>query len=164
MMCLQPVALRADAFAPFGQVIDEGGAAGFAVNGGSSTRLNDLACIDVGTDGRTLLNFFLCRQTVTLPHRPRLLECHPLGSQAFLPRGFARFLVLVAPPGPVPDLSRLACFVTDGRQGVNYAPGIWHLPLASLEAETFVVVDRGGPGDNCLEFPLAGQVEIAAPG
>jgi ureidoglycolate lyase len=73
----------------------------------------------------------------------------------------ARFLILVAPAADVPDLERLQAFVTDGTQGVNYAPGVWHLPLASFSLATYVVVDRGGPGDNLREFELEeGQIVI----
>ena len=163
MRRLTPRPLDAQAFAPFGQVIEEQARDGFAVNGGTSLRLDDLARIDPGPLGRALFNFFVCRQTVSLPHRPDILECHPLGSQAFLPRGHAQFLVLVAPPGPEPDLDRLECFLSDGRQGVNYAPGTWHLPLSSLSAETFVVIDRGGPGENCRVVSVSGAIEIGEP-
>lgn len=160
MIRLTPQPLTAAAFAPFGEVIDEQAASGFAINGGTSLRLNDLARLDPGEDGRVLFNLFVCRQSISLPHQPAVMECHPLGSQAFLPRHFARFLVLVAPPAPQPDLSQLRCFLSDGRQGVNYARGVWHLPLSSLEPETFVVVDRGGSGNNCHEVSVAGQIEV----
>lgn len=150
------------AFAPFGQVIGETHADGFAVNDGTSLRLDDLAAIETGDGGRPLLNLFLCRTEIRLPYRPRVMECHPLGSQAFLPRQQTRFLVLVAPPSPVPDLGRLRCFLTDGDQGVNYAPGVWHIPLASLSPATYVVLDRGGPGDNCREVDVAGRIEVVA--
>jgi ureidoglycolate lyase len=83
-----------------------------------------------------------------------LLECHPLGSQAFLPRQTAPFLIVVARPGSAPDLDRLEAFLSDGAQGVNYRAGTWHLPLAGLTLADYLVVDRGGPGDNCIEFPL----------
>lgn len=164
MLRLTPQPLTAQAFAPFGQVIEEDAPDSYPINGGTSLRLNDLARIETGPEGRPLLNLFVCRQSVTLPHRPDILECHPLGSQAFLPRGAARFVVLVAPAGSRPALDALRCFLTDGRQGVNYAPGVWHLPLSSLSPATYVVVDRGGPGDNCREVSVAGQIEILSPG
>lgn len=151
-------------FAPFGQVIDEKSDDGFAINGGTSVRLNDLAQIETDSLGHPLFNLFVCRQAIALPHRPDVLECHPLGSQAFLPRGFAQFLVLVAPPGPEPDFNQSRCFLTDGRQGVNYAPGVWHLPLSSLQQASFVVIDRGGPGNNCHEVSVSGKIEITIAG
>jgi ureidoglycolate lyase len=70
-------------------------------------------------------------------------------------------LIVVAPPADVPDLEMLKAFVTDGAQGVNYAPGVWHLPLASFSLASYVVVDRGGPGENLREFVLQkGQIVI----
>jgi ureidoglycolate lyase len=83
-----------------------------------------------------------------------LLECHPLGSQAFIPKESAQFLIVVAPPGRKPNLDRIQAFVTNGLQGVNYAPGVWHLPLCSFTKASFVVVDRGGPGKNLREHKL----------
>jgi ureidoglycolate lyase len=161
-----PWALRAqtltqDAFRPFGDVIQEEGADSYKINRGSTLRIHDLCKVKAKSRGRILVSFFRALDTVSLPYRPVLLECHPLGSQAFIPQGDARFLVLVAPAGDIPDLDKLQAFVTDGKQGVNYAPGVWHLPLASFSLATYVVVDRGGPGDNLREFEFeAGQIVI----
>jgi len=47
-------------------------------------------------------------------------------------------------------------FSTTGQQGVNYARNTWHHPLLVLtDASPFLVVDRGGPGDNLEEVRLA---------
>ena len=44
----------------------------------------------------------------------------------------------------------LQAFVTNGEQGVNFKPGTWHHPLLVLRpASRFLVIDRGGEGDNC---------------
>jgi ureidoglycolate lyase len=52
-------------------------------------------------------------------------------------------------------------FVTDGRQGVNYRAGTWHAIQSVLEREgEFLVVDRGGVGDNCDEYPLAMHIRL----
>ena len=68
----------------------------------------------------------------------------------------APFLVVVAPGADAPRLTELRAFVTDGRQGVNYARGVWHHPVIAMARETdFVVVDRGGPGDNLVEVRFA---------
>ena len=154
-------ALTRGAFRPFGDVIQEDGTDHFKINRGSTLRIHDLCKVKAKSRGRILVSFFRALDTVSLPYRPVLLECHPLGSQAFIPQGDARFLVLVAPAGDIPDLDKLQAFVTDGKQGVNYAPGVWHLPLASFSLATYVVVDRGGPGDNLREFEFeAGQIVI----
>jgi ureidoglycolate lyase len=57
------------------------------------------------------------------------LEPHPLGSQLFLPLGFARFVIVLAPAGRSGEPDDIFAFVTDGRQGVNYRAGVWHHPL-----------------------------------
>jgi ureidoglycolate lyase len=37
-------------------------------------------------------------------------------------------------------------------QGVNYARGVWHFPLLVLDEEQdFIIIDRGGDGNNCEE-------------
>ena len=43
-------------------------------------------------------------------------------------------------------------FVAGPGQGVNYRPGVWHMPLIAFgTGQRFLVIDRGGPGDNCDE-------------
>jgi ureidoglycolate lyase len=151
------------AFRPFGDVIQEDGAEHYKINRGSALRIHDLCKVKAKGRGRILVSFFQALDTVTLPYKPALLECHPLGSQAFIPRCDARFLILVAPAAHVPDLEGLKAFVTEGTQGVNYAPGVWHLPLASFSLAAYVVIDRGGPGENLREFELKeGEIVITA--
>ena len=62
----------------------------------------------------------------------RMLERHPLGSQAFIPLLGHPFLVVVAPRrAPVPGHVR--AFRSNGRQGVNYHRGVWHHPVLTIE-------------------------------
>jgi ureidoglycolate lyase len=160
-LTLKAKALTREAFEPFGDVIQEEGANNYKINRGSTLRIHDLCRVKTKGRGRVLVSFFHALDTVSLPYTPVIMECHPLGSQAFIPRGKARFLILVAPPSDQPEMSRMQAFVTDGVQGVNYDPGVWHLPLASFALATYVVVDRGGPGENLREFELAeGQIVI----
>ena len=87
---------------------------------------------------------------------------HPLGSQAFMPLHEERFIVVVAPPGDTIAPQDVRAFVTDGRQGVNYRAGTWHAIQSVLEREgEFLVVDRGGDGNNCDEYPLSLCVHVA---
>ncbi len=143
-------------FAPFGDVIECEGRAHYPINAGTAERYHDLATVDVAAeDGRPLIS--ICRaQPARLPLRLSLLERHPLSSQAFIPLSTTPFLIVVAPPGEVPDLDRLRAFRSNGRQGVNYRRGTWHHPLLALErVSDFLVVDRGGGGTNCDEIPIA---------
>ena len=154
---LKPKALTREAFAAFGDVISCAEAESFWINEGTTERFHDLAKVDVG-GGRALINIFRARPRPT-PIALRVMERHPLGSQAFMALERRPFLVVVAPPGrsPVPDT--LEAFITDGTQGVNYHPGVWHHPVLALLQETdFLVVDRGGPGDHCDEVALPGGI------
>ena len=151
-----PVRLTKRDFAPFGEVIETDGAERRVINAGSTVRFHDLARVDVAAHGGyPLINLFRA-QPPALPLTISLLEQHPLGSQAFIPLNAARFLIVVAPAGAAPRPADLRAFVTDGRQGVNYARGVWHHPVIAMTRDTdFVVVDRGGPGDNLVEVPFA---------
>jgi ureidoglycolate lyase len=165
---IRPAPLTRGAFAPFGQVIETDGAERRLINAGSTVRFHDLARVDVAAaGGYPLINLFRA-QPLPLPLTVGIMEQHPLGSQAFIPVDHAPFLVVVAPGANAPRLAELRAFVTDGRQGVNYARGVWHHPVIAMHRETdFMVVDRGGPGDNLVEVTLAGDspaVVLQAPG
>ncbi|MFM0038556.1 ureidoglycolate lyase [Paraburkholderia strydomiana] len=161
MKTLQMERLTRAAFAPFGEVIELDGARHFAINGGTTERYHDLAAVDVTAQGgRPLINLFRA-QPRTLPVDITMMERHPLGSQAFIPLRRGRYLVVVAPPGEF-DPARMRAFWTDAWQGVNYAKGVWHHPLLALDqVSDFVVVDRGGEGNNCDELPLAEPWRLA---
>lgn len=151
--------LSAEAFRPFGNVIEASDAARhFPINDGYAERYHDLARIDVASQGgHALLNIFRAKPR-SLPFQLLLLERHPLGSQAFVPLSALTYLVVVAPAAAEPALNQVRCFLAAPGQGVNYARGTWHHPLIALHACCdFLVVDRGGPADdeNCDIYPLA---------
>ena len=143
--------LTREAFTPFGEVLESAGAKHFPINAGTTTRHHDLAQIEaLGDDARVLFNLFE-GQAWHPPIAIAMLERHPQGSQAFFPVNGARMLIVVAPPGEL-DERAIRAFISDGNQGINYAPGTWHHPLLSLhQPGTFVVIDRGGSGHNCDE-------------
>ena len=152
-LTLKPKALTREAFAPYGDVIACDGAERFWINEGTTERFHDLARVEMG-GGRTLISIFRAQPRPT-PIALTVMERHPLGSQAFVTLERRPFLVVVAPPGPPPPPDSFEAFITDGNQGVNYHAGVWHHPVLALLQETdFLVVDRGGPGDNCDEVVL----------
>lgn len=160
MRILRPRPLDATAFAAFGDVVELANARQQVINAGTTTRFHDLASVDVAAEGgRTLLNVFRARPQAA-PVRLRLMERHPLGSQAFLPLDPAPCLIVVAPDaGGRPGAPQ--AFVTHGWQGVNYARNVWHHPLIVLDAvRDFIVVDRGGPGANLEECPFDDAVFV----
>jgi ureidoglycolate lyase len=153
--------LSAEAFRPFGDVIEASDAARhFPINDGYAERYHDLARVDVASrGGHTLINIFRAKPR-SLPFQLLLLERHPLGSQAFMPLSPLGYLVVVAPAAEEPDIKKLRCFQAAPGQGVNYARGTWHHPLIALHSVCdFLVVDRGGAADdaNCDVYPLTGS-------
>lgn len=154
--------LTADAFAPFGDVIDVRTSDSFAINSGLTQRHHDLAKVEtLGENAHTLISIFVS-QPISTPLELAFLERHPQGSQAFMPLHEERFIVVVAPPGDTINPDDVRAFVTDGRQGVNYGVGVWHAIQSVLEREgEFLVVDRGGDGNNCDEHPLDLRITLS---
>ena len=141
-------ALSAHAFAAFGEVISPQQARKvYPINQGTSLRYHDIARVDVGDQaGRPLISIFRAEPRV-LPFEVKMLERHPLGSQAFVPLSPAlRYLVVVAEHTD----SAPRAFLASAGQGVNFAKNVWHHPLLALDGGgDFLVVDRGGDGANC---------------
>ena len=126
---LTPVPLSAEAFAPFGDVIETKEAERFLINEGTTTRFHDLAKVETGADGHTLINIFR-GQPRARPIEIKMMENHPLGSQAFAPLRRAAYLVVVAPagapPGPLPALPSSPAIVNQTPKplrGPMLAPG-----------------------------------------
>ena len=156
-------ALTAEAFAPFGDVIEaRDDREHFPINAGTTERYHDLAAVEPGPEGRVILSIFR-GQPRQLPFIVKMMERHPLASQAFIPMSGRPYLVVVAVAGDIPESNQLRAFLAGPHQGVNYAPGVWHHPLLALEATCdFLVVDRKGPGHNCDEVILAQPALIAS--
>lgn len=97
-------------------------------------------------------------QATPMPAALRLLERHPLGTQAFAPMGQAlRMLLVVAKPDLAPHALQphhLHAFLTTPEQAVQLHLGTWHHPLLSLQTGQWLVVDRVGAGANCEEVPI----------
>lgn len=147
--------LTRTAFSPFGDVIEASAAARrFMINDGNTERFHDLASLVAAQGGRLGLSIFR-GQPRSLPFHVEKLERHPLGSQTFIPLSGEPYLVVVAPAGPAPTLEHVRVFRANPNQGVNYAPGVWHHPLLTLNHICdFAVIDRIGDGDNCDEIRL----------
>jgi ureidoglycolate lyase len=158
--------LTAEAFAPFGTVIDMAGGEPRPMNAGMAKRFHDLATIEVTGEGSRVVVGLVQAQPYALPLRLALVERHPLGTQAFIPLNGAPYLVVVCPdedgrPG------RPEAFVTGPHQGVCYARNTWHGVLTPFGApQDFAVVDRGGPGVNLEEhhFEVPWTVQLPAGG
>ena len=152
--------LTREAFAPFGQIIETEGAHHYPINAGMTERFHDLAKIEVeGETARPLISIFR-GQPYALPYSLALVERHPLGSQAFFPLGEPEWLVIVAEEDAGQPV-RFRAFAPSAGQGVNIARNTWHGVLTVLgTAADFLVVDRGGEGNNLEEFHLDPPIRV----
>ncbi|MGZ9812157.1 ureidoglycolate lyase [Pseudoroseicyclus sp. H15] len=152
--------LTAEAFAPFGDVLEAAGPHDKLINEGLCGRWHDRARMDFG-DGRAGISIFRAEPR-SLPYECGLLERHPEGSQAFLPLYEAPFLVIVAlDAGDGPGAPR--AFLTAPGQGINLLRGTWHGVLTPLSAPgLFAVVDRIGEGANLEEVRLDAPFTVVA--
>jgi len=155
--------LTKEAFAPFGNVIEAEEGASFPINNGRTQRFHDLAKVEVAGENARVVVSIARGQPYDLPLTLRMVERHPLGSQAFMPLTARPFLVVVCPDeGGMPGQPR--AFITKPGQGVNYARNTWHGVLTPIgEEQDFLIVDRGGDGKNLEEFFFPEAYEIHLP-
>lgn len=160
-MKLEPVALTAEKFKAFGEVVELKNTRQLVINQGLTTRFHDLMTIDVADqDGRPAVNIFRTRP-FSLPHRVEVMERHPLGSQGFIPMNNAPFLVLVAGNRERLRGEDLKLFVTNGEQGINLKKNTWHhYQLVLNGPQDFIVIDRIGSGNNLEEIWITEPVWI----
>lgn len=141
--------LTSEAFAAYGDVIENAGAPDKIINQGMCGRFHDLATLDFGS-GRAGISLFEAKAR-TLPHTVDMVERHPQGSQAFVPVDGVPMLVIVADDDNGAPVN-LKAFVSQPGQSINLHKGTWHGVLAPLgKAGRFVVVDRIGEGTNLEE-------------
>ena len=153
---LQP--LTRQAFFPFGQVLETDGLNPKLINFGRTQKFGDLAKISLDGGGRAQFSIYRS-SVIDLPFRVRLMERHPLGSQAFYPLHGRPFPVIVAATDTAPGYADIKVFLTNGRQGVNIHPGVWHHYQLTLEqVSDYVVLDRRGGGENYEETHLDEEV------
>ncbi len=142
---LAPEPLTAEAFAPFGSVIEASDAAvKIDINQGHAVRYDRLAEIDVADGGGTpVISLFRAKPLAELVLKS--FERHPLGSQSFVPLNGRPYLVAVAPPGEF-DPAGIRLFRAEGHQGVHYRKGVWHHFLLVLDDTADFLVRPGRPG------------------
>ena len=163
MLELSARPLNKAAFAAFGEVIELADAQQIQINDGLTTRFHDLFTIDVNDAGGKPIVSLFRSAPLPLPHRVRVMERHPHGSQAFLPLDQLPFLILVAADVTPVTAADLSLFITNGQQGVNLYKNTWHhFQIVLDEQRDFIVVDRGGAGDNLQETRIEDEVWIPA--
>ena len=150
--------LTAEAFAPYGDVLDATGSPDKLINQGKCGRFHDKAKLDF-SDGRAGISIFKS-EAASLPLALELVERHPEGSQAFIPMSADSFLVVVATDQDgVPSDPK--AFVTEPGQAINFHRGTWHGVLTPLfEPGLFAVIDRIGAGINLEEHWFDAKILI----
>lgn len=162
-MILTPQPLTPDSFSPFGDVVDSSSASNsFPMNYGLATRYVNLADIDVTENGGKTCISIVNSNSVKFPFTVEKMEYHPFGSQLFYPLCKSPFLILVSPPAKKLNTEKLALFLTNGEQGINYHKGVWHHYLLPLNnASEFIVVDRIANDDNCIEAQPENEIILS---
>jgi len=147
----------------YGEVIEATLAHGSVMNDARFDRFDDLCDIDI-VDGEVAVSIARSRTASILPYRIDMVERHPLGSQAFVPLSPCKMIIVVGPPAESVAPEDLRAFETNGKQGINYRRGTWHMPLIALESgQQFLVIDRTGEGANCDQHILDEPVMLQHP-
>jgi len=159
MTVIKAQPLTADAFAPFGDVLQAVGKPDKIINNGFCGRYHDRARLDFGPDGRAGISVFKAEPRA-LPYTLDLLERHPDGAQAFIPMSLDAYLVIVAEDENGTPVNTRA-FIAGPGQGINYHRNTWHGVLTPLSAPgLFAVVDRIGETPNLEEHHLKTPLTI----
>ena len=147
---IKPIKISKENFADFGDVISSENIKAININAGYAKRFDNLANINtLRNEGKTIVSIFSALKR-SFPMKIDMMEKHPLGSQAFMPMIETTFLAFVAPPGDLPEISKIKSFIIPPKKGINYKPGVWHFPLISTENTDFLVIDRKGNGNNLI--------------
>ena len=145
---IKPKKITSKNFKKFGEVISTKKIKPININNGYAKRFNSLCKINTSLKkGNTIMSIFSARKR-KFPMNIKMMEKHPLGSQAFIPMKETKFLVFVAPKGKKPNVKKIESFIIPKQTGINYKPGIWHFPLISIKNMNFLVIDRKGIGNN----------------
>ncbi|WP_456387748.1 ureidoglycolate lyase [Profundibacter sp.] len=152
-MIIKAQPLTADAFAPYGDVLEATGKPDKIINNGFCGRYHDRAQLDFGLGGRAGISVFKAEPRA-LPYKLELLERHPDGCQAFIPMSLDAYLVTVAEDDNGTPVN-IRAFIAGAGQGINYHRNTWHGVLTPLAAPgLFAVVDRIGETPNLEEHLL----------
>ena len=151
--------LTAEAFAPFGAVLEGPPAPGRVPMADTLANARPHAPVS--------LSVATVAPTKDLPLAVTVLERHEHSSQTFIPLSVSRYLVLATldAPGGGPDLARLRAFVARSGQGVTYAKGTWHHPVTVLDAPASfaVLMWRDGTAGDEEFVPVKTPVTVDVP-
>ena len=147
---IKPKKITRKNFQKFGDLISIKKKKSININDGYAKRFDNLCRINTSSKkGKTIMSIFSAKKR-KFPMNIKMMEKHPLGSQAFVPMNETTFLVFVAPKGKKPNTKKIESFIVPKQTGINYKPGIWHFPLISSKNMNFLVIDRKGIGNNLV--------------
>ena len=147
---IKPKKITKKKFQKFGDLISVKKIKPININNGYAKRFDNLCKINTSSKkGKTIMSIFSAKKR-KFPMNIKMMEKHPLGSQAFIPMKETTFLVFVAPKGKRPNTKKIESFIVPKQTGINYKPGIWHFPLISTKNMNFLVIDRKGIGNNLV--------------
>ena len=147
---IKPKKITRKNFQKFGDLISIKKKKSININDGYAKRFDNLCSINTSSKkGKTIMSIFSAKKR-KFPMKIKMMEKHPLGSQAFVPMSDENFLVFVAPKGKKPNIKKIKSFIVPKQTGINYKPGIWHFPLISTKNMNFLVIDRKGIGNNLV--------------
>jgi ureidoglycolate lyase len=126
-LILVPQPLRAERFAPFGDVLEAPPEPGRCFFGKGLANRRPRATLSLAVVHTPPL--------AALPLVATRMERHEFSSQSFLALDVARWLVIVAPKTNAggPDAERAQAFFAGPGQGVTYHADTWHHPLTVLD-------------------------------
>jgi len=152
---LRAEALSAEAFAPFGFVMD---APDDGRRNGPRVVIAD-ARQGAGV-GATLIQL----TAGASPRRVTQVERHPHSQQFFLHLGGGRLSLVVMPatPAGAPDVAAARAFVAAPGQAFGYHPGVWHAGVAALSNPATVasLLSRDGTAGDVTEVALARHIDV----
>ncbi len=138
--------LTAEAFAPFGDVID--------VASMDRRTYYEEALGNLRPAAKPSLSVTFKAPTPDRPLKSEMLERHEFSSQTFVPVDVGRWLIVVTPHAAAggPDMTQLRAFIADGQQGVTYKPNTWHHGLTVLDRPGRFAVFMWRAGSQDEEF------------
>ena len=96
---IKPKKITGKNFKKFGDLISTRKAKPIKINNGYAKRFDNLCRINTSLKkGNTIMSIFSAKKR-KFPMNIKMMEKHPLGSQAFVPMSETKFFVFVAPKG-----------------------------------------------------------------
>lgn len=147
---LQLADITAEAFAPFGDLIETPG----------NVARRDCVARIANDRAQATANLAVVRALAPPPGFVfQEMERHPFSTQAFFPLDATEYLVVVAPDdgAQAPSLEELRGWRVRGTQAISYRTGVWHTPMTVLAGAGLfaVLVFEEGTADDTHFRPVA---------